>query len=177
MTIGESIRYHRKRLNLTQAELADRVGVTAQAVSKWENDTGLPDITMAVPLARALGTTTDELLRFGERRQYFEELWHTTLRQSGEDPAQMVAVCELALKEFPWDWQFLYRIARDETRLAEAVVEVNPKRSQRYIGRALAHAQLYCEMRPEDETAKAFRRSLWDKVTCNHDGFYVLKRK
>lgn len=37
MTIGESIRYHRKRLNLTQAELADRVGVSPQAVSKWEN--------------------------------------------------------------------------------------------------------------------------------------------
>lgn len=174
MTIGESIRYHRKRLNLTQAELADRLGVTAQAVSKWENDTGMPDITMAVPLARALGTTTDELLRFGERRQYFEDLWHTTMRQSADDPAQMVAVCELALKEFPWDWQFLYRIALDETRLAE--FETDPERSRDYIGRALAHAQLYYEMQPDVKIAKDFRQSLWAKVECK-DGFYVLKQK
>lgn len=174
MTIGESIRYHRKRLNLTQAELAVRVGVTAQAVSKWENDSGLPDITMAVPLARALGTTTDELLRFGERRQYFEDLWHTTMRQSGDDPAQMVAVCESALKEFPWDWQFLYRIALDEIRLAEA--ETAPMRSEDYVGRALGHAQLYCEMQPDSKIARDFLKSLWAKVECK-DGFYVLKQK
>ena len=66
MTIGESIRYHRKRLGLTQLALAERVGVSVQAISKWETNTGLPDITMAVPLARALGTTTDELLQFGQ---------------------------------------------------------------------------------------------------------------
>lgn len=52
MTIGQSIRYHRKRLNLTQNQLAQLLDVTPQAVSRWENDTGLPDISMAVPLAR-----------------------------------------------------------------------------------------------------------------------------
>lgn len=174
MTIGESIRHHRKRLNLTQAELADRVGVTAQAVSKWENDTGLPDITMAVPLARALGTTTDELLRFGERRQYFEELWHTTMRKSGDDPTQLLAVCELALKEFPWDWQFLYRAALDETRLAETVTD--PEHSLDYIGRALAHAQLYYEMDPDSSVARNLLQSLRAKVEVK-DGFFVLKKK
>ena len=92
MTIGESIRHHRKRLGLTQAQLAERLNVTAQAVSRWENDTGLPDITMAVPLARALGTTTDELLRFGERYQEFEDLWRKTLRAYGDDPAHLLPV-------------------------------------------------------------------------------------
>ena len=37
MTIGESIRHHRKKLNLTQAQLAERLRVTPQAVSKWES--------------------------------------------------------------------------------------------------------------------------------------------
>ena len=72
MTIGESIQYHRKRLGLTQTQLAHRLHVTTQAVCSWENDIDLPDITMAVPLARALGTTTDELLRFGERYREYE---------------------------------------------------------------------------------------------------------
>ena len=155
MTIGESIRYHRKRLRLTQAELAERVGVTAQAVSKWENDTGLPDITMAVPLARALGTTTDELLRFGERRQHFEDLWHSTLRKSGDDPAQLLNVCEAALKEFPWDCQFLYRAALDVLRLGEG--EKDSLRRQEYLGRAAAYAQLSMEMDPDRKTAKFVR--------------------
>ena len=155
MTIGESIRHHRKRLNLTQAELADRVGVTVQAVSKWENNVGLPDITMAVPLARALGTTTDELLRFGERRQYFEELWHETMRKSREDPWQLLAVCKAALKEFPWDQQFLYRAARDAMRIGEA--ETDPERRLAYLGRAAAYAQLSMEMDPERKTAQFVR--------------------
>lgn len=85
MTIGESIRHHRKKLNLTQAQLAERLSVTPQAVSKWESGAGLPDLSMAVPLARALGITTDELLRFGERYREFEERWKQTLQTHGEN--------------------------------------------------------------------------------------------
>ncbi len=46
---------------LTQEELAGRIGVTAQAISKWENETGLPDISQIVPLATELGVRTDVL--------------------------------------------------------------------------------------------------------------------
>ena len=158
MTIGESIRYHRKRLMLTQAELADRVGVTVQAVSKWENNVGLPDIAMAVPLARALGTTTDELLRFGERRQYFEELWMHTLQLSHEDPEQLLAVAEAALKEFHWDAQFLYRAAIESYYLAMAQSDLT--RREELIGRAGAYAVCSMEMDPDHKTAAW----IWDEV-------------
>ena len=158
MTIGESIRYHRKRLNLTQAELAERVGVTAQAVSKWENDTGMPDITMAVPLARALGTTTDELLRFGERRQYFEELWMQTLEKHGENPEYLLPVAEAALKEFRYDAQFYYRAAMECYFLGMA--ETDPKRREELIGRAGAYAKSNMENDPEHQHA----RWIWDEV-------------
>ena len=158
MTIGASIRYHRKRLNLTQAQLADRVGVTAQAVSKWENDTGLPDITMAVPLARALGTTTDELLCFGERRQYFEELWMQALKQHGDNPAYLLPVAEAALKEFHYDDQFLYRAAVNCFFLGEA--ESDPERREALIGRAGAYAVSSIENDPEHKHAQW----VWDEV-------------
>lgn len=158
MTIGESIRYHRKRLNLTQAQLADRLGVTAQAVSKWENDTGLPDITMAVPLARALGTTTDELLRFGERRQYFEELWMKTMKQHGDDPEHLLPVAEAALKEFHYDSQFLYRAAVECYFLAQG--ESDPKCREALIGRAGTYAVSSMEMDPEHMHAQW----VWDEV-------------
>ena len=61
-TIGKRIVKNRKRLGLTQDALAEKLGVTAQAVSKWENDQSCPDITMLPRLAAIFGTTTDALL-------------------------------------------------------------------------------------------------------------------
>ena len=61
-TLGKRIVHHRKRLGLTQDQLAEKLGVTAQAVSKWENDQSCPDITMLPRLAEIFGTTTDVLL-------------------------------------------------------------------------------------------------------------------
>ena len=50
-TLGKRIAEHRKRLGLTQDALAEKLGITAQAVSKWENDLSCPDITMLPKLA------------------------------------------------------------------------------------------------------------------------------
>ena len=61
-TLGKRISSLRKRAGLTQDKLAERLGVTAQAVSKWENDLSCPDITMLPKLAQIFGVTTDELL-------------------------------------------------------------------------------------------------------------------
>lgn len=61
-TLGKRISYHRKRLGLTQEQLAERVGVSAQAVSKWENDLSCPDINLLPQLADIFGITVDALL-------------------------------------------------------------------------------------------------------------------
>ena len=61
-TLGKRIVSHRKRLGLTQDQLAEQLGVTAQAVSKWENDQSCPDITILPKLARIFGISVDTLL-------------------------------------------------------------------------------------------------------------------
>ena len=61
-TIGNRIAKFRKAKNLTQEELANQVGVSSQAVSKWENDASCPDISLLPQLCKVLGITTDELL-------------------------------------------------------------------------------------------------------------------
>lgn len=66
MRIGDVIRTYRKNKNLTQEEMARRLGVTAPAVNKWENNVSLPDITLLGPIARLLETTPDTLLSFRE---------------------------------------------------------------------------------------------------------------
>lgn len=67
-TLGKRIAAGRKRMGLTQDQLAERLGVTAQAVSKWENDQSCPDITMLPRLAEIFGTTTDMLLGMTEEK-------------------------------------------------------------------------------------------------------------
>ncbi|MBE6985334.1 MAG: helix-turn-helix transcriptional regulator [Ruminococcaceae bacterium] len=61
-TLGERIKCHRKRLNMTQEQLAERIGVSAQAVSKWEHNQSCPDITVLPELADLFGISIDELL-------------------------------------------------------------------------------------------------------------------
>lgn len=61
-SIGKRIGLLRRQANMTQETLAEKLGVSSQAVSKWENDLSCPDISLFAELARALGTTADELL-------------------------------------------------------------------------------------------------------------------
>ena len=66
MQIGEVIREYRKRKKITQEEMANRLGVTAPAVNKWENGNSQPDIMLLAPIARLLDITLDMLLSFQE---------------------------------------------------------------------------------------------------------------
>ena len=62
MNIGRNILELRKQKQITQEDLAAELGVTAAAVSKWENNYTLPDILMLCALADYFGITADELL-------------------------------------------------------------------------------------------------------------------
>ena len=61
-TLGKRIAALRRDKGLKQDELAQQLGVTPQAVSKWENDQTCPDITLLPKLAQILGVSVDELL-------------------------------------------------------------------------------------------------------------------
>ena len=59
---GTTIKRLRERRNMTQAELAAKIGVSSKTVSKWETAKGLPDISLLQPLAQALGISVIELM-------------------------------------------------------------------------------------------------------------------
>ena len=59
---GSTIKNLREKKRITQAELADMLGVSSKAVSKWETGKGLPDITLIEPLAKALSVSVMELM-------------------------------------------------------------------------------------------------------------------
>lgn len=62
LAIGQNIRDFRKKNNLTQETLADRLGVSYQSISRWENDTTYPDLELIPAIAEILAVTVDELL-------------------------------------------------------------------------------------------------------------------
>ena len=64
MNIGNKIKELRKQRGVTQEQLAESIGVSFQAVSKWENNIALPDITLAPALASYFGISMDTLFDF-----------------------------------------------------------------------------------------------------------------
>ncbi len=71
-TLGQRISTLRKQNELTQDALAEKLGISPQAVSKWENDQTCPDITLLPKLSKVLGVTVDELLT-GENTETMPE--------------------------------------------------------------------------------------------------------
>ena len=57
-----AIRQIREKRNMTQAQLADKIGVSSKTISKWETGKGLPDVTLLQPLTQALNISVIELM-------------------------------------------------------------------------------------------------------------------
>lgn len=64
MTIGEKIKLFRKQNNITQEQLAVSLNISCQAISKWENNTSFPDISLIIPIANFFGVSIDNLFDF-----------------------------------------------------------------------------------------------------------------
>ena len=62
MTLGEKLKEIRKRFGLSQEQLAEITNVSRQAITKWENDSGIPDISNLQELSKVFGVTIDYLL-------------------------------------------------------------------------------------------------------------------
>ena len=88
MNIGQNILQLRRQKNIKQEELAAELGVTAAAVSKWENGYTLPDILMLCALADFFEVTTDELL--GRNTQVKYAVIATDLSELQEDIKKLV---------------------------------------------------------------------------------------
>lgn len=95
---GELIAQARKEKELTQKELAEKLHVSTQAVSKWENGRSCPDIALLEPLAEALDLTVTELLSGRRGEEPKEEVVRDSLR---------FGLSQLGPKIKRWKWLFL----------------------------------------------------------------------
>ena len=136
--IGERIREFRKAAGISQEKLAEQLGVSSQAVSKWETCAAMPDLTMVVPLSALLGVTTDRLLGTDDiRRRELENQWHSLMRQYGESSEECIEHERRALLEFPDDFTWNYRLAVDLIHSTDSLPD--PDQRERRLDSALLY--------------------------------------
>ena len=146
--IGLRIKSLRKKQDLTQEKLAEYLGVSFQAVSKWETGAASPDLSMIVPLARLLGCSTDELFglvdssadpRLVELRALYDETHHTG------DLQKRYEIASAAVSEYPGNFQFLNWLGEAEWMYAVAFCEKNSDEKKRRLHMAIEYLQRVIE--------------------------------
>lgn len=144
--IGEKIAALRRAKGLTQEQLAEQLGVSAPAVSKWETGSSCPDITLLCPLARALDTNVDTLLQF-ERTLSDQEVQEqvNALLQAGmaqqtpEGWKQAEAGLETLVHRYPGCMALLYNaaVAYDALQMFDPAAPEELRQRRRSRKRAL----------------------------------------
>ena len=103
MNIGNKIKNLRKQRGITQEELAQSIGISFQAVSKWENGIALPDITLAPVLASYFCVSLDELFDFSlkEIEYAVDSIVNEAYEFRESDPKKSRAILEDGLRKYP----------------------------------------------------------------------------
>lgn len=116
--LGERIKTFRQRGGKTQDALAGELGVTAQAVSRWENGVCYPDMELIPSLANAFGITIDELFGYENEREkridaLFERIMELNSRNNGADECmdECIALARSAIIEFPGNEKLMFALA------------------------------------------------------------------
>lgn len=103
MKIGEKIKSLRKEKNISQESLAKVLGVTFQAVSKWETNVTVPDVTLIPSIASFFGVSIDELFDYNifENEQRIESICREAAKYRLENPVRAEEILREGLKQFP----------------------------------------------------------------------------
>ncbi len=102
MTFGQRLKDFRKKEGYTQQDLAGLIGVSTQAVSKWETDAGMPDISQIVPLSRVFDISTDVLLGVADEKnsEEYERIYKKCMELETLNPCKWPPEPQVAEKGF-----------------------------------------------------------------------------
>ena len=103
MKIGEKIKSLRKQKNISQEVFANYLGVSFQAVSKWETGNTMPDVTMIPAIASFFGVSTDELFDFNlfEIEKQVTDICDEAYKYRMKNPAKSEQILRNGLQRFP----------------------------------------------------------------------------
>ncbi len=162
--IGQRIKQLRRQQGLTQERLADYLGVTDKAVSKWECGLTAPDLALIMPLARILGVSADELLggkkeETDAKRLEYDEHYENYMKY---DVRENYRIAQQAVKEYPNEYKYLVFLAHAESSMAylpECKEDPEAKYSTEMMQRAIKHYELVIE---ECEVVAIREEAIWN---------------
>lgn len=168
MSVGKVIRKYRKMRQMTQEEIAGRLGVTASAVNKWEKENSCPDITLLAPIARLLNISLDTLLAFREDL-------------TAEEISGLVSELDARMKEGSYDEAFLWakkkleEFPNCESLLMNFAVILDAQRLVRQLPDAPAQEIYLCSLytRVLESGDEALRLRAADALA----GFFMRKKQ
>ncbi len=166
--IGQRIKELRKKNDLTQETLADFLGITYKAVSKWECGMTVPDISLIMPLSRILHVTADELLggkteEADLRRAELDERCENNWKY---DQQEMYELALQAVKEYPGDYKYLMWLASMEYYMAyEDQYKEDPTKpySPEMIERSIKHSNMVIEGCTDFRLRE---KAIWNAMIC-----------
>ncbi|MDD5701106.1 MAG: helix-turn-helix transcriptional regulator [Dehalococcoidales bacterium] len=158
MKIGEKIKKFRKTQDVTQEKLAEYLSISYQAISKWENGTALPDITLVPSLANFFGVSTDDLFAMDEKvsdektKEYETE--YARLNTLG-DVKSIIILMRKAIELYPRNFHFMIYLAHALISYNSTSEQIKESKEGRYIEEAVR----LCERILEDCTEDDIRHS------------------
>lgn len=141
-TIGEKIKELRRSKGMSQKEFGDLLAVTSQAVSKWENNSALPEMTMLPNIASIFGIQIDDLFEYSKEKRY-------------ESIASKISVCKsLGNSEFANDESFLLREIEQKPECYEAISllgDLYRQQAENMKKRSVHYAKMALDLRPNQK--------------------------
>ncbi len=154
MSFGETVKTLRRASNLTQEKLAELLAISPQAVSRWETDAAMPDISLLPPLANLFGVSTDHLLgmdtyqndlRKAEFDKAFFEYW------KHDDKERNYQIAQQAASAYPGKMEYMEWLASAE--YYAAVLKQDDAERKKLLESSVAHYNIVL-----DHTKESCRR-------------------
>ena len=123
MNLGKTILELRKAKNVTQEDMAAELGVTAAAVSKWENGYTLPDIMMLCAIADCFHVTTDELL--GRATKFKYAVAAVSTEELGQQIAALARQYGFIVNNFRDNYADALKIGKDDPAITHVFVSLD----------------------------------------------------
>ena len=126
MSFGQTIKLLRREVNMTQENLAELLSISPQAVSRWETDVAMPDISLLPPLANLFNVTTDYLLGMETyqkdlRKEEFDKAFHKYWEHDDKEKNYQIAV--RAVAEYPGNMEYVEWLASAEYYVAMPIAD------------------------------------------------------
>ncbi|MDR0964650.1 MAG: helix-turn-helix domain-containing protein, partial [Clostridium sp.] len=156
LPIGRKIKEFRRVQDVTQEKLADYLHISYQAISKWENGSSFPDITLLPGIARFFGVSSDELLGLHEGKQaddltQFDSIYQENSRKG--KTGDNIDLCRKVLAEYPREYQWMLNLSYALVQYNSTDEQSEYSREHGYIEEAIN----ICERILEDCTTDSIR--------------------